>query len=270
MELKTKHIAFFYLMAFGIAWIFWIPMALNNRGVINFNIPVIFGQTIGAFAPLISVLIVSRKLRDRSIFSFPFEQIRKKSRQQIPLLVISATFAMVIAICVSFVNRITGETGSLTIIKSSVYGKMGIAVYPVIVIQFFTSLIGSPLGEEIGWRGFALKNLYSKIGQIPAGLIVGSLWWLWHVPLFMALGVPVNLFSYLQMLGFSFLIDYLFLSSGYNILVAMFAHQSITTKFTFFDGKTNEPAGLIVLWGILLVVLIYRVITGRGNRINQE
>ena len=264
MEIKIKHITYFYLLAFGIAWIFWIPMALYHYEIIDIKIPIIIGQSIGAFAPFIAVLIISRTLRDKSIFNLPFRQL-KRSKQQIPLLVMASVFAVIIAICVSLVNRVTGETGSLTIIKSPVYNKLGNSVYMVIIIQFFTSLIGSPLGEEIGWRGFVLKNLKSKIGQIPAGIIVGSLWWLWHIPLFIVLNIPITLFSYLQMLGFSFFIDYLFLKSENNILVAMLAHQSITTKFTFFDGKTNEPEGLMVLWGILFLVLIFKTIRNKQN-----
>ncbi len=268
MEIKAKHIIFFYLLAFGIAWIFWIPMALYHYKIINIEIPIFIGQSIGAFAPLIAVLIVSKILQEKSIFSNPFRQI-KKSKQQIPLLIAASISAILIAICVSLINWISGKTISLIIIKTSVYNEVGNSIYILIIIQFLTSLIGSPLGEEIGWRGFVLKNLKNKIGQIPAGIIVGSLWWLWHIPLFIVLNVPITLFSYLQMLGFSLLIDYLFLYSGNNILVAMLAHQSITTKFTFFDGKTNEPSGLIVLWGFLFLVLIYQIVK-KQNLIIQK
>ena len=49
---------------------------------------------------------------------------------------------------------------------------------------FAITLIGGPLGEEFGWRGFALQNLQSKYSPIVASVIIGIVWALWHLPLF--------------------------------------------------------------------------------------
>lgn len=49
---------------------------------------------------------------------------------------------------------------------------------------FIITLIGGPLGEEFGWRGFALPNLQRKYSPIVASTIIGIVWALWHLPLF--------------------------------------------------------------------------------------
>jgi len=41
----------------------------------------------------------------------------------------------------------------------------------------------SPLGEEIGSRGFALPQLQSRYAPVPASLILGLLWTFWHAPI---------------------------------------------------------------------------------------
>lgn len=41
------------------------------------------------------------------------------------------------------------------------------------------------LGEELGWRGFALPRLLQHMGPIRASLTLGALWALWHLPYFL-------------------------------------------------------------------------------------
>jgi membrane protease YdiL (CAAX protease family) len=37
-----------------------------------------------------------------------------------------------------------------------------------------------PLQEELGWRAFALPVLLGRYGWLPAGLVLGGVWALWH------------------------------------------------------------------------------------------
>src|SRR6185369_5199491 len=40
------------------------------------------------------------------------------------------------------------------------------------------------IGEEVGWRGYALPRLGAGIGFGPAALVLGIVWACWHLPLF--------------------------------------------------------------------------------------
>ena len=55
---------------------------------------------------------------------------------------------------------------------------------PLLVTTFVATLLyGGPLGEEVGWRGFALPRLQAWHSPLVASLILSVLWGLWHVPL---------------------------------------------------------------------------------------
>jgi membrane protease YdiL (CAAX protease family) len=46
------------------------------------------------------------------------------------------------------------------------------------------TLLGGGLGEEIGWRGFALPLLLQRLSPRTASLLLGVLWTAWHAPAF--------------------------------------------------------------------------------------
>lgn len=58
--------------------------------------------------------------------------------------------------------------------------------------SFLSLLIIGPLSEEIGWRGYALGRLQTRWNALTSSLIVGLVWVLWHLPLFMMVGTSFH------------------------------------------------------------------------------
>jgi uncharacterized protein len=111
------------------------------------------------------------------------------------------------------------------------------------------------LGEEPGWRGFALPQLQTKYSALIASLILGSVWALWHLPLvgneFPWPIVPAFLLS---LFGATFMLTCLFNHTNGSVLLPMLFHATVNTIgagliFPLFSG-----AALIMLWYIYGVI----------------
>ena len=138
------------------------------------------------------------------------------------------------------------------------------------LVEFILIMIlGGPLFEEIGWRGFALPRLQRRYGPLTASLVLGVLWAFWHLPQFL---VPVWAASsggggisgialfVLVAVAFSVLFSWVFNNTRASVLIAVLVHTSIdtfsTTMGTVYPGAAASAWPMIIGFGVVAVVLI--------------
>lgn len=98
-----------------------------------------------------------------------------------------------------------------------------------IVPLIITNITSGPMGEELGWRGYALDELQKTHTLFVSSILVGVLWGLWHFPLWLVSGYQgLDLIAYsgsflLGIISFSVFISF-FYSRSRNILVAVWIH----------------------------------------------
>jgi membrane protease YdiL (CAAX protease family) len=85
-------------------------------------------------------------------------------------------------------------------------------------------------GEEIGWRGYALPRLQSRYHALYSALVVGLVWSLWHIPLWINSWNPVAYTWYTAgVLAKSVFITWIYNNTGGSLLVATLCHATWNT-----------------------------------------
>jgi membrane protease YdiL (CAAX protease family) len=130
------------------------------------------------------------------------------------------------------------------------------ASFQALLVALTFAAIKGPI-EEFGWRGLALPLLQRKFPPFWAGLILGVIWGLWHLPAFLLSGTQQSEWSFAAFfagcLAISIIATALFNSSRGSILLSAFFHFSLMNPI-FPDAQPYDTylltvvAALIVWW----------------------
>jgi uncharacterized protein len=130
---------------------------------------------------------------------------------------------------------------------------------PALLLMLLVNLlITGPLGEELGWRGYALPRLFKRFSPFKASLILGILWGIWHLPSFYVsamvqarLSLPLFL---LNAMCLSFLASWLFMNTGGSVLITVLLHYM--ANFTVSVIGVPIPAFTILLLAASIAVVV--------------
>jgi uncharacterized protein len=133
------------------------------------------------------------------------------------------------------------------------YGWIVALVHGAIVLD------PGPLGEEVGWRGFAFPRLLQVVPFWRAELVLGSLWGLWHVPAFYIAATGQSTLSMgwfvLGAIALSFVMGTVYLSTGGSVLFAGFIVHYFANQLPDLEGKIAIEVVRFALLAALLVWL---------------
>jgi membrane protease YdiL (CAAX protease family) len=237
----------FVLLSCVLSWTMWGLIIASEQGWIPISIPL---NPWGSFGPALAALIVilktDGKLGIRNLLESLFSWRWGFSWW---ILILGGPFVLVGA-AVSILAILESD---LSLAPSIPWGQM-VILLPVILI------VGGPLGEEIGWRGYALPKLLIKYSPITASLIVAGMWMLWHVPLFWIPGATqegssIPLFLAL-VVAFSILTTWIYLGTRRSLLAAVMFHFSINVS-TYFLPLILPAVEALMLFEIVFVIIVW-------------
>jgi membrane protease YdiL (CAAX protease family) len=253
----------FFVLAYALSWIVEIPLALKAQGIIQAGVP-FYLHYLAAYGPMVSALIVtgltdgSRGLR---------ELLGRMTKWRVGpgwWLVALAPLGLYLlvraALWLAQGERIAlagmGQVDFLPFI--------GLAALPIWILTF-------GIGEETGWRGFALPKLQEGRSAFSATLILWVFWALWHLPLFFySYDLAIIPGMLIGLLAGAIVFTWLYNSTEGSILMVALWHGAFNFTTACLTCKTGIAAAiisaLVMVWAVVVVLRFMPVRLSRSGR----
>ena len=236
---KRHPLVGFFVLAYALTWPL-IPLVSVSP---LFGLPALFGP---ALAAIVVAAVVDGRPGLRDLLG-RIVRWRVGARWY----AVALGLPMVLALTAGGLHLLLGASASVHL------GGLSILTFVVFVLV---------VGEELGWRGYALPRLLARRSALAASLILGVLWGAWHLPTFLVpgtpqYGLPFSAFVLLTM-AYSVLIGWVHVHARGSVLVATLFHGAINLSQGFFLGgidPTREYWLLAAVYGVaaLAVALVF-------------
>jgi membrane protease YdiL (CAAX protease family) len=260
--MRQHPLSFFFLLAFGLSWIYGvIILVLLHLPALPWAVPApLMGPTLSAF--FMTALTQGKP--------GVFRLLRRCVLWQVPLRWYLLALLGIPALLLFNLLVLPGAVAALRI-PAPAFALRYLVSYLLIF------LAGGPLLEEPGWRGFALPHLQERCGPLQGTLLLGGLWSLWHLPLYLFIpgyngagsGLVTISLSFVEFAvvttGLTFIITWVFNHARGSVLLIMLLHASSNTAISqfprLFPSRPPTPLSYVAL--IVVALLIIVVTRGR-------
>jgi len=254
------EIVLFFVTTILLTWLLWLPAFLiQNRGV-PMRLPYSFFITVGTFAPSAAGFFFTYmfggkadvRLLVHSLLNMRID-IKRLLSVFLALPVVSAVSCLVL--------YLSGGT-----LPPMQFPPWFIPIAFVYILVFM-----GPLGEEAGWRGFALNKMLGYLSPLKAAVLLGVIWSFWHLPLFFINGTTQNALasfgSIPAVLGYSLytvmisvLITLLYIMSNGSVFGSILLHTVGNLSLGVVPFVFSRDGAVILLLTLCIVVsaILYR------------
>jgi uncharacterized protein len=154
--------------------------------------------------------------------------------------------------------------------------SLGMPLLGAAIFLGFSIFPGSALGEEIGWRGYALPRLQARRSALSASLMLAPIWALWHLPLWLT-GDPVRtptfyVAFFAAVFPMSVLLTWVYNSTGGSLLMVVLLHATVNLPVTLVidDLGTQGRVPSLLYFGLLVVAAIVVVIVAGPKHLSRK
>jgi len=260
--LLARHpLVFFFLIAFAGTWLVELLYVLSEdgAGLVPFRLPLLgIWIPLSVFlGPFLSAFIMTGVTEGRAGIG---RLLRRMVLWRVGIRwYLFALIGIPVLLVLSAIVLLLGDLASFQGLSSTMALGYLLTFAPLFIL-------GGPLGEEPGWRGFALPRLQSLHGPLLGSLILGPLWALWHLPLIFlpSWDTPtpmLNLGLFLISCTFSTITyTWVFNNTKGSVLMTMLVHTSnnatLALLFSAFIVSVDDTLIGIIGYGTLALLIV--------------
>lgn len=266
-EVMRRHpLFFFFLLAYAFSWIMVIPYVLAEWGILRGDFT--FMYVLHTFGPSLAGIVITSIIAGRE----GLLRLRQRIRQwrvgwQWYLFILVGIPALIMLGIIIQPGALASFQGLTPLLLVS---------YPLYYVAVFFG--GGPLGEEIGWRGFALPRMQPRYGPLWGTVLLGILWGFWHLVDFLTAskggGPGTSLATFLRnfpvfilmILSLAIIFTWVYNHTQASLFISILVHASVNTPeltlvplFLAVD-KISEHQAYLIGFGVpaLLIIILTR------------
>lgn len=249
----------FFVLAIGLSWLFWLPVALSKQDALAF--PQILLFIAGGIGPAVAEIILIARSHDKAQWRDYWQRVfdfRRISAGWYAVILLTFPILNGLAIALSFL--LTGEQPDWATARRLLSQPWTILPFALFILLF------GPLPEELGWRGYGLDSLQTRWNALVSSLVLGAMWALWHLPLFfmvgtfqhdeVGFGTPGFWAFCLGTIISSVLFTWIYNNNRRSTLSAILFHFSIN-----FSGEFLTPGEQARFYQLLLMAVMATAVT---------
>ena len=225
----------FFALAFGLTWANWVPRALVSRGLMEWKVPD-FMFLVAGYGPALAAVVLTGVIAGMpGLKQLGSRLVRwRVGIHWYAVALFLPAFQVLAAMGLHLLFG--GEIHKPAEVPVWHIGPPGTPLWLVTLLSLLMFTLGfDGLGEELGWRGFALPQLLIRHSALVASLFLGVWWALWHLPFALTLGSAMAdspFYSHLsRIVAASIMFTWLFNHTRQSILLAILLHAAGNATF---------------------------------------
>jgi uncharacterized protein len=245
---RQRPLVLFFVLAYAGGWLVFVPLVLLQGSLV--------WTALATLAPTVAAVITHR------VTSGSYRAVRVLAGSPRAL---AAAFAGVLLMMFTYVV-LPGNTAADP-------SRLQWSALASVSVYNYSTLVGGPLGEEPGWRGYALPRLEAAHGPVRGTLVLALLWAGWHLPMFFYpawVSAPLWIYT-LILVGASFILTFVTNLARFNVLAPIATHAAFNTVsgwLTAFFAHTRPNVGVrfevvLALCGLVVSAVLIGATRGR-------
>ena len=261
---KKSNIYRYFILTYLISWGLWSPFYFSDTINEFWVLPGAWGPTLAAL--FLTYLDNGKKglralLRKLLIWKVPFKYY-----------IFSVFGLLLIGIVSIVIHKLSGGNvpDPNAILKGMGLSEGQVILAIVLSPLFFliNTLLGGPVAEELGWRGYAQGMMQQYYSPNLSGLIIGFLWCLWHLPLIIFLPKAVGFMPVLAyiplMSAMGVIFSWLYNKTRGSVLLAILLHGGMNFTHGFLGADVLSDKNLLTIQVVLIILVA--VFLARSNK----